>query len=85
MWVNFGDRPFAYAEGHAHRDAADVLEGDTMEEVVANFDALPFALEGSDSESEGVDGESGGGGTVVELSQTGPPTRKLKAPIATVG
>ena len=41
------------------------------------------------SESEGEEGGSGEGGSgegsVIELAQTGPPTRKLKAPIATVG
>ena len=85
--VNFGDRPFAYGEGHAHRNAADVEEGDTMEEVAANFDALPFAVGTSDSEGEEVDGEAEGGaaGMVVELAQTGPPTKKMKTPIATVG
>ncbi len=91
--VNFGDRPFAYGAGHAHRDAADVLEGESTEEVVAHFDALPFAVGsgGSDSDDEGVDGEGGSGGTeeggggVVELSQARPHTRKLKSPIATVG
>ena len=61
----------------------------TTEELVANFEALPFSLlPGSDSEGEGT--SSGGGsekeaGSVVELSQTGPPTKKMKAPIATVG
>ena len=40
-----------------------------------------------DSEGESVGGERGGGagGGVVELVQTGPPVKKLKAPIATVG
>ena len=41
------------------------------------------------SESEGEEGGSGEGGSgegsVIELAQTGPPTRKLKTPIATVG
>ena len=95
MRANFGDRPFAYVEGHADRDAADIEEeGVSMEEMVANFEALPFAvIPGSDSEGEGassgVGGGAGGGekeaGIVVELSQTGPPTRKMKTPIATVG
>ena len=65
-----------------------------MEEMVANFEALPFAImPGSDSEGEGTSGSVSGGGSrgekeagiVVELSQTGPPTRKMKTPIATVG
>ena len=58
-----------------------------MEEMVANFEALPFAmLGGSDSEGEGsgATGEQETG-SVVELSQTGPPTKKMKTPIATVG
>ena len=84
--VNFGDRLFAYAEGHAHRNAADVQEGDTVEELVANFDVLPFALGLSDSEGDREDGEEGGGsGVVMELSQNGPPTKTMKTAIATVG
>lgn len=91
MRANFGERPFAYVEGHAHRDAADIEEeGVSMEEMVANFEALPFAiLPGSDSEGEGPGAVGGASenetGSVVELSQTGPPTKKMKAPIATVG
>lgn len=86
--VNFGDRSFVYVEGHTHRDAADALDRQSTEEVVANFDALPFAITdgGSESDGEGVDGGGGEeGGGVVELSQAGPLTKKLKAPIATVG
>ena len=87
--VNFGDRPFAYGEGHAHRNAADVQKGDSAEELVALFEVLPFALGMSDSEEDVTggegEGEKGGGGVVVELSQTGPPTKKMKTPIATVG
>ena len=89
--ANFGERQFAYVEGHAHRDAADIEEEEvSMEEMVANFEALPFAmLGGSDREGEGSAGGSGEqgetGGSVVELAQTGPPTKKMKAPIATVG
>jgi len=85
--VNFGDRPFSFVEGHAHRDAADLQEeGESTEEVAAIFGALPFATGMSDSEGEGVGGESSGkGGSVVELAQMGPPTRRLKPPIATIG
>jgi hypothetical protein len=76
-------------EGHAHRDAADIEEEEvSMEEMVANFEALPFAMLGSsDSEGEGSggSGEQETGGSVVELAQTGPPSKKMKAPIATVG
>lgn len=42
MKANFGDRPFSYTEGHAHRDAADVPEGETLEERVALLKELPF-------------------------------------------
>ena len=86
--ANFGERPFAYVEGHAHRDAADIEEEEvSMEEMVANFEALPFAmLAGSDSEGEGSGGSGEQeAGSVVELAQTGPPTKKMKTPIATVG
>ena len=85
--VNFGDKPFLSAEGSAHREAANILEeGDSTEEVVANFGALPFAVGLSDSEGETEGGEEKKGErSVMELAQTGPPTRKLKPPIATVG
>ena len=84
--VNFGDRQFLFAEGHVHRDAADLHEeGESVEEVAAIFGVPPFATGASDSEGEGVGEERKEGGSVVELSQMGPPTRKLKAPIATVG
>ena len=84
--VNFGDRQFLFAEGHEHRDAADLHEErESVEEVAAIFEVLPFATGASDSEGEGVGEERREGGSVVELSQIGPPTRKLKAPIATVG
>ena len=91
MRVNFGDRPFAYGEGHAHRNAADIQKGDSAEELAALFEVLPFALGMSDSEEEevvsegGEEREKGGNGIVVELSHTGPPAKKMKTPIATVG
>ena len=86
--VNFGDRSFAYGEGHAHRNAADVQKGDSAEELVALFEVLPFALGMSDSEEEESregEREKGGNGIMVELSHTGPPTKRMKTPIATVG
>lgn len=84
--MNFGNRPFLYAEGSAHREAANILEEeDSTEEVVANFTVLPFAVGLSDSEEETDGEEKKGERSVVELAQTGPPTRKLKPPIATVG
>ncbi|XP_030623120.1 LOW QUALITY PROTEIN: probable E3 ubiquitin-protein ligase HECTD4 [Chanos chanos] len=48
--ANFGSRPFAYAEGQAHRNAADLCV-DLSEEISANFEALPFAM-ASDSDND---------------------------------
>ena len=48
--MNFGDHRFAYAEGHAYRDAADVNRGDSLEEIMALFKLLPFHP--SDEEEE---------------------------------
>ena len=50
--MNFGDHSFAYAEGHAHRDAADVNRGDSLEEIVALFKLLPFHPSDEDEEEE---------------------------------
>lgn len=89
--MNFGSHPFKYAEGHVHREAADVVEQEeSCEEILALFAVLPFANEWeSDVEEEQQEGEGprgeGDEGVVVELSQTGPPTRKLKSPIVTIG
>ena len=95
MRVNFGERPFAYAAGHAHREAADVQEeDDSMEELAANFAILPFASSDSEGEAAGAtepgtatEGSSpaAAGGSVIELAQTGSSTKKLKTPIVTVG
>ncbi len=89
MRVNFGERAFLYAGGSVHREAANIQEdSESAETVLAHFGALPFSVGGSDSEAE-KEGEEvtkmAGGPSVVELSHTGPPTRKLKPPIATVG
>uniref|UniRef100_A0A7M4FB26 HECT domain E3 ubiquitin protein ligase 4 n=1 Tax=Crocodylus porosus TaxID=8502 RepID=A0A7M4FB26_CROPO len=48
--ANFGSRLFAYAEGQAHRNAADLCI-DLAEEISANFEALPFAM-ASDSDND---------------------------------
>ncbi|XP_010602797.2 probable E3 ubiquitin-protein ligase HECTD4 [Fukomys damarensis] len=48
--ANFGSCPFAYAEGQAHRNAADLCT-DLAEEISANFEALPFAM-ASDSDND---------------------------------
>ena len=92
--VNFGDRPFAYGEGHTHRNAADVQKGDSAEELAAAFEELPFAGEMSDGEEregegqgkgEEGEGEQGEKGVVVDLSESGPQTKTMKTAIATVG
>lgn len=86
--MNFGGRPFLYGEGHAHREAADLVEQEeSCEEVAALFAVLPF----HDVDSESDRSQQDGGdmerdeGVVVELSQTGPYTRRLKPPIMTIG
>ncbi|MEE6503851.1 hypothetical protein FKM82_004993 [Ascaphus truei] len=48
--ANFGSRQFAFAEGQAHRNAADLCI-DLAEEISANFEALPFAM-ASDSDND---------------------------------
>ena len=50
--MNFGDHSFAYAEGRAHRDAADVNRGDSLEEIVALFKLLPFHPSNEEEEEE---------------------------------
>ena len=56
--ANFGNRPFAYAEGRQHRNAADECH-DQAKEIREAFGALPFHL-GSDSDSEGATTVSSG-------------------------
>ncbi|KAI8513246.1 putative E3 ubiquitin-protein ligase HTD4 [Branchiostoma belcheri] len=75
--ANFGSRPFAFAEGQHHRNAAD-MSADTTEEISATFGLLPFHL-GEDSDSEtaaaGASGEE-------ETPPQGPPVRIAMAPEA---
>lgn len=52
MKANFGARPFAYAEGQQHREAADEAD-DLTREIRESFNHLPFNST-SDSESEGA-------------------------------
>ncbi len=78
-----------YREGGAHREAADIVQQEeSCEELAAIFALLPFHNEDIESEeeesSQGSKAE-GEEGVVIELSQTGPPTRKLKTPIVTIG
>ncbi len=84
--VNLGDRAFLYADGTAHREAANILEDvESIESVLAHFAVLPFNIAASETESVEKSSSEGTKVTVVELSHIGPPTRKLKPPIATVG
>ncbi|KAI1901157.1 hypothetical protein AGOR_G00057300 [Albula goreensis] len=65
--ANFGCRPFAYAEGQAHRNAADLCP-DLAEEISANFEALPFAM-ASDSDNDA------GASVASDSGSHGPPCR----------
>uniref|UniRef100_K7F6L4 HECT domain E3 ubiquitin protein ligase 4 n=1 Tax=Pelodiscus sinensis TaxID=13735 RepID=K7F6L4_PELSI len=65
--ANFGSRQFAYAEGQAHRNAADLCI-DLAEEISANFEALPFAM-ASDSDNDA------GTSTASDPGTHGPPCR----------
>lgn len=77
-----------YGEGRGHREAADLVEQEeSCEEIIALFAVLPFAnnweseVEEEEQKGEGFVDE----GVVIELSQTGPTTRRLKPPIVTIG
>ena len=89
--VNFGERPFLYAEGREHRDAADGLSPDSQKEMAAIFSELPFHSD-SDDEQEHTEHP----GVVMSSSDEplpqlepvpipGPSVRRPKSPIATVG
>ncbi|XP_043924358.1 probable E3 ubiquitin-protein ligase HECTD4 isoform X2 [Protopterus annectens] len=65
--ANFGSRPFAFAEGQAHRNAADLCI-DLSEEISANFEVLPFAM-ASDSDNDA------GTSTASDSGSHGPPCR----------
>lgn len=67
MRANFGSHPFAYVEGQAHRNAADLCI-DLAEEISANFEALPFAM-ASDSDNDA------GTSTASDPGTHGPPCR----------
>lgn len=75
--ANFGCRPFAYAEGQAHRNAADLCV-DLAEEISANFEALPFAM-ASDSDNDAgasVASDSGSHGPPCRIAATGAPQQR---------
>ncbi|KAL4646588.1 putative E3 ubiquitin-protein ligase HECTD4 isoform X5 [Arapaima gigas] len=72
--ANFGSRAFAYAEGQAHRNAADLCV-DLAEEISANFEVLPFAM-ASDSDNDA------GASVASDSGSHGPPCRI--AAVATV-
>ncbi|XP_026795565.1 probable E3 ubiquitin-protein ligase HECTD4 isoform X2 [Pangasianodon hypophthalmus] len=65
--ANFGCQSFAYAEGQAHRNAADLCM-DLSEEISANFEALPFAM-ASDSDNDA------GASVASDSGSHGPPCR----------
>ncbi|KAL7986606.1 hypothetical protein Chor_012889 [Crotalus horridus] len=65
--ANFGSHPFAYVEGQAHRNAADLCI-DLAEEISANFEVLPFAM-ASDSDNDA------GTSTASDPGTHGPPCR----------
>ncbi|KAG8597822.1 hypothetical protein GDO81_002399 [Engystomops pustulosus] len=72
--ANFGSRQFAFADGQAHRNAADLCI-DLAEEISANFEALPFAM-ASDSDNDA------GTSIASDPGNHGPPCRI--AAVATV-
>ncbi|XP_046872567.1 probable E3 ubiquitin-protein ligase HECTD4 isoform X1 [Hypomesus transpacificus] len=72
--ANFGCRPFAYGEGQAHRNAADLCV-DLAEEISANFEALPFAM-ASDSDNDA------GASVASDSGSHGPPCRIAAVAVA---
>ena len=69
--ANFGTRPFAYAEGQQHRDAAEAAN-DVMRDIRESFGHLPFHCI-SDSDSDG--NETGAGGSVLDSRDSCTPPR----------
>ncbi|KAG8145997.1 hypothetical protein E2320_012423 [Naja naja] len=65
--ANFGSHQFAYVEGQAHRNAADLCV-DLAEEISANFEVLPFAM-ASDSDNDA------GTSSASDPGPHGPPCR----------
>ncbi|KAK7087914.1 probable E3 ubiquitin-protein ligase HECTD4 isoform X2 [Littorina saxatilis] len=69
--ANFGTRPYAYAEGQQHRDAAEAAN-DVMRDIRESFGHLPFhCVSDSDSDSN----EVGAGGSLSESRDNRTPPR----------
>lgn len=82
--ANFGTRPFAFAEGQQHKEAADAAN-DLSREIRESFGHLPFHPH-SDSESEGSPQPSPDT-TATENLKTpkGPPCKTAAIPKAQSG
>lgn len=80
--ANFGARPFAYAEGQQHREAADEAN-DLTREIRESFSHLPFNSV-SDSEEEGTVSAPSAPSSVIDpmdLSEPlGPPCKTVPIP-----
>ena len=82
MKANFGARPFAFAEGQQHREAADEAN-DLTREIRESFSHLPFNST-SDSEGEGTVSAPSAPSSIVdpmEVSEPlGPPCKTVPIP-----
>ncbi|OWF52164.1 E3 ubiquitin-protein ligase HECTD4 [Mizuhopecten yessoensis] len=77
--ANFGARPFAFAEGQQHRDAADAAD-DLTREMRESFGVLPFhSASDSDSDSSIPNTPEAAAAEVVK-SPTGPPSKVAVLP-----
>ncbi|XP_013380029.1 probable E3 ubiquitin-protein ligase HECTD4 isoform X2 [Lingula anatina] len=80
--ANFGAKPFAYAEGREHRDAADECS-DISREIQEMFEVLPFHITSdSDSETQTTTGTATPDSSAEVGSPPGPPCRLGAAPKA---
>ena len=80
--ANFGARPFAFAEGQQHREAADEAN-DLTREIRESFSHLPFNSM-SDSEEEGTVSAPSAPSSIIDpmdLSEPlGPPCKTVPIP-----
>ncbi|XP_055995500.1 probable E3 ubiquitin-protein ligase HECTD4 isoform X2 [Ostrea edulis] len=77
--ANFGTRPFAFAEGQQHKEAADAAN-DLTREIRESFCHLPFHPQ-SDSENEGSSQQSPDASIIDEIkTQKGPPCKTAIIP-----